>query len=1116
MEADGSLKLALDATQRAAVWAALLGVPDSGGTGGDPADAERDGGGAVSGAGGGGGHGELDARIASLPRDLDNQRVVAADVLRTRPELAFFRAAATRETVEAVLTYYAVCRGVVYRQGLNELVAVLMLASAGDAALADAFRGAGDAGGAEAGEALPELPRVQESRAFFMLSGLVSHFLPNLYGYDDDFVFLQVSFRLFRLLLAYHAPQLGSRLDQWDVPPELYATGWFLTLFARGTPPGLVMTLWDFLLVAGDPGLAHFVALALLMANEPAISRCGAAELPALMSRLTFSSAEQVAACCQHALVLRASTPRSFCEHIIAACVDVTLPPEEMIRLLESRFVMAIRVDELAESSLRAALTGGGHGGLTVDDDARISGAKPAQRAPDGDDGGGSGAEEGGIRYMVLDCRPSAEFEAGHLPLSLHVDPSLLGDDPERLADLLAGLGELRGCHFAVLGGGDASVLDAEEFGPLARVAGVDNAAGELEEDVAAAVDGAVEAASSGNGSLADETSASPVSPTSGGEGRTRSRSLAAQIAARRPRLRSLATLRRSRGASLSGVGVSGGDVDAVLTADDDALSDGAAAVATHALSSSPTAATATASPALSAPAASATNERRASALRTVSSDSAEVASGGVWGRALGGIVSGVSGALAGLVAREGDAGDVDALADADPAHMVAVLLLQKGFQHTSEVLGGYAALHEFCKRDLERLLVSHDPAGCVECADAPGGGAERQRFPSFAGIAAAVPSPRTRAASAASTPGASTPAAAATDAVQDDGKPPKPVTRRVRSFLRRRGRRMHRRWRGRRSGSGAHDWEDEADHLDAQCDELVAAAEGDASGPGTSDRSGAEDGSDEGGTEEGGESSDEDGDGNGTVDEDGSDAAGNLTADVVAMFDTATEGTLSWLRGVRASFSGEAGMAEPGADATATRLQQLEAVRGGARAEAARPPAAARHTTLELSKLGIAMVDGEPVALVSPPAEMHPSEESSAVAGGAVVGRGVVVFSARRVFRTGAVERRLLVLSRKQLVCLRVDGGSGGGDSADDAAGGAGGGEQPLAPGKALVEARANLARLVRVSTRKQARGLLAFHFTTASGKTQALVFMLGENDTACVAHVRARCRALASSTHP
>lgn len=59
--------------------------------------------------------------------------------------------------------------------------------------------------------------------------------------------------------------------------------------------------------------------------------------------------------------------------------------------------------------------------------------------------------EGGGIKYIVLDCRPRAEFDAGHLPCSAHLDPELLLEKNKSALDArVRDLAALRGCHICV------------------------------------------------------------------------------------------------------------------------------------------------------------------------------------------------------------------------------------------------------------------------------------------------------------------------------------------------------------------------------------------------------------------------------------------------------------------------------------------------------------------------------------------------------------------------------------------------------------------------------------------------------------------------------------------
>jgi hypothetical protein len=68
----------------------------------------------------------------------------------------------------------------------------------------------------------------------FQCPSLRRRFLPNTYT-DSEFGGLQCVFALFRFLLLYHDPELSQWLDQFDLGPELYASSWFITLYANRT-----------------------------------------------------------------------------------------------------------------------------------------------------------------------------------------------------------------------------------------------------------------------------------------------------------------------------------------------------------------------------------------------------------------------------------------------------------------------------------------------------------------------------------------------------------------------------------------------------------------------------------------------------------------------------------------------------------------------------------------------------------------------------------------------------------------------------------------------------------------------------------------------------------------
>ena len=81
-----------------------------------------------------------------------------------------------------------------------------------------------------------------------LTEGLREMFHPEMGG-------LQVAmYQLTRLLAETH-PALYRQLDQLEVDPSLYATPWFLTLFAAHFPLGFVARVFDLLFFEGSDAI---------------------------------------------------------------------------------------------------------------------------------------------------------------------------------------------------------------------------------------------------------------------------------------------------------------------------------------------------------------------------------------------------------------------------------------------------------------------------------------------------------------------------------------------------------------------------------------------------------------------------------------------------------------------------------------------------------------------------------------------------------------------------------------------------------------------------------------------------------------------------------------------
>jgi hypothetical protein len=134
-----------------------------------------------------------------------NQRVIKNDCDRTRvkdkPLLISFR-----EYLESMLTFYCKNNNIKYKQGMNEIVGPFILLKA-------------------------KVP-VSLSKIFNMFSCFLEKFLTNYYK-EDEFFSLQSSLALLNLLLKYHDPVMYNVFEFAIITPEMYATSWILTVFAK-------------------------------------------------------------------------------------------------------------------------------------------------------------------------------------------------------------------------------------------------------------------------------------------------------------------------------------------------------------------------------------------------------------------------------------------------------------------------------------------------------------------------------------------------------------------------------------------------------------------------------------------------------------------------------------------------------------------------------------------------------------------------------------------------------------------------------------------------------------------------------------------------------------------
>jgi hypothetical protein len=317
----------------------------------------------------------LDDKIKSAAEDLENQRVIVADARRTRAHTDEFRSDEMQTLLVKLLTFYCKSNSLRYKQGMNEVVAPFV----------HVFRRVGE------NTAEEDTPDV-----FNALSAFIARFMPHIYS-DDSFTSLQCGFMLFRQLLRYVDPELSAHLDASGIIPELYAGGWFMTLFAHSFPMDELLAVWDYYIVANDAQLHTWCALLVLTSHRDRLLASDEATLPITLSEVKREEREtrsiDGAELCARAAALKAATPRSFLRDLRAACFAEHAAPPALIDVLQRRYCIRVAPQELLHDAL-----------------SQCRGSAPnakGAKAP--------------LNFFVVDARGLASFERdGHLMLAFH------------------------------------------------------------------------------------------------------------------------------------------------------------------------------------------------------------------------------------------------------------------------------------------------------------------------------------------------------------------------------------------------------------------------------------------------------------------------------------------------------------------------------------------------------------------------------------------------------------------------------------------------------------------------------------------------------------------------
>jgi len=327
---------------------------------------------------------------------LFNQKTINLDCERTRPTIPPFKDPDVRKSMEIILTEYCRRRHISYVQGMNYVLCPFYLLKLAD---------------------------IDEIYCYF--DAFVRMFLPNTFT-DSEFGALQCIFRLFKLLLQYHDPELSLFLDQYDTPPEVYASQWFVTLYAQKCAIDTLLQIWDDLLLNPNPKFHYFLSLELLRSQKEKILGCRVDELPEVMASISIPDKYQSRILFLEAKKTASATPNSF-HDLLHKCITqkVVVDGALYTELLDLK-AMAIEPKELVEQLYNDSAEN--------KEDHRAS---RRRRSP----------KRSQIKFFVIDCRPLEQYEAGHLPLSFHLDPSL---NSESLQEKMKHILRMKGSAFCL------------------------------------------------------------------------------------------------------------------------------------------------------------------------------------------------------------------------------------------------------------------------------------------------------------------------------------------------------------------------------------------------------------------------------------------------------------------------------------------------------------------------------------------------------------------------------------------------------------------------------------------------------------------------------------------
>lgn len=216
-----------------------------------------------------------------------------------------------------------------------------------------------------------------------------------------------VPFHILRLVLQYHDPELCSFLDTKRITPEQYCLPWLRSLFAGTCNLEVVLFMWDLYFQRSDPFFIFFLCLIMIINSREQLLQMKEEDkadiIKILGSMPADLEANDVSDFCSLAHYYSLKTPVSFRDDVLDVLFS-TNGLEINSKLYSQALCLPVAVHELIESA-------------TIES-----------------------SDTDNVKYFLVDCRPSEQYNAGHLSTAFHLDCNLMLQEPNAFNTAVQGL----------------------------------------------------------------------------------------------------------------------------------------------------------------------------------------------------------------------------------------------------------------------------------------------------------------------------------------------------------------------------------------------------------------------------------------------------------------------------------------------------------------------------------------------------------------------------------------------------------------------------------------------------------------------------------------------------